>query len=55
MNWTDPPFLFTNVVDLTSDVPKFEKLLKDQTVSGNMDPPEGALDAMLQVVQCKVG
>nr|XP_018671881.1 G-protein coupled receptor 98-like isoform X2 [Ciona intestinalis] len=50
---TDAPFLFRNVIDLTSDVDKFEQVLSKQNVSGNLDPPEGALDAMLQVVKCK--
>ncbi|XP_077973499.1 uncharacterized protein LOC120348632 isoform X2 [Styela clava] len=50
---TDAPFLFKNVVRLTSNIPKFEETLKKENVSGNLDPPEGALDAMLQVVECK--
>lgn len=53
-NYTDAPFLFKNVVQLTSDVSIFEETLKNETVSGNLDPPEGALDAMLQVVKCQV-
>lgn len=51
--WTRPPFLFQNVIELTSDIPRFQATIKKENVSGNLDPPEGALDAMLQAMECK--
>ena len=51
-NETEPPFLFKNVINLTSNVEFFEQVLSRQKVSGNLDPPEGALEAMLQVTEC---
>jgi syndecan 4 len=50
---SDPPFLFENVIRLTSDIEEFKEIVKDIKVSGNLDPPEAALDAMLQAVKCK--
>ena len=51
-NETEAPFLFKNVINLTSDVFFFQKVLEKQKVSGNLDPPEGALEAMLQATEC---
>jgi len=52
VNETEAPFLFKNVINLTSNVVFFGEVLDKQKVSGNLDPPEGALEAMLQATQC---
>lgn len=34
---------------------EFTRVIKRQRISGNMDTPEGGLDAMLQAAVCQVG
>ncbi|OCT62976.1 integrin beta-4 isoform X1 [Xenopus laevis] len=52
--WLDstPPFSFKNVIQLTSDVEKFRSELMKEKISGNLDPPEGGFDAILQTAVC---
>uniref|UniRef100_A0A6I8QE45 Integrin beta n=1 Tax=Xenopus tropicalis TaxID=8364 RepID=A0A6I8QE45_XENTR len=52
--WLDstPPFSFKNVIQLTSDVGKFRNELMKEKISGNLDPPEGGFDAILQTAVC---
>ena len=35
------------------DASEFKRTVKDLPISGNVDNPEGALDALLQVMACK--
>ncbi|XP_062893542.1 integrin beta-7-like [Mobula hypostoma] len=48
-----PPFSFRNVLPLTQEAGKFETEVGKQEVSGNLDTPEGGLDAMMQAVVCE--
>uniref|UniRef100_A0A803SXC9 Integrin beta n=1 Tax=Anolis carolinensis TaxID=28377 RepID=A0A803SXC9_ANOCA len=52
-----PPFAFRHVLSLTDDVQRFHKEVGKQSISGNLDVPEGGLDAMMQVAVCgsKIG
>ncbi|KAH0629498.1 hypothetical protein JD844_011600, partial [Phrynosoma platyrhinos] len=53
--WTDadPPFSFKNVIRLTHDIDTFSDELMKERVSGNLDPPEGGFDAILQTAVCR--
>lgn len=51
---SDPPFSFQNVIHLTSNLEFFNTKLKDETISGNLDAPEGGFDAILQAAVCGV-
>nr|XP_033818368.1 integrin beta-4 isoform X8 [Geotrypetes seraphini] len=57
--WPDstPPFSFKNVIRLTDNVNHFRSELEKEHISGNLDPPEGGFDAMLQTAVCtdKIG
>ncbi|XP_047424046.1 integrin beta-1a isoform X1 [Mugil cephalus] len=46
------PFSFKNVLKLTSDGKKFNTLVGQQHISGNLDSPEGGFDAIMQVAVC---
>ncbi|KAJ1130126.1 hypothetical protein NDU88_008482 [Pleurodeles waltl] len=52
--WTGstPPFSFKNVIRLTNDVDEFRTKLMSERISGNLDPPEGGFDAILQTAVC---
>nr|XP_025035663.1 integrin beta-2 [Pelodiscus sinensis] len=47
-----PPFAFRHVLSLTNDAKLFEREVNKQAISGNLDAPEGGLDAMMQVAVC---
>ncbi|KAK5850417.1 hypothetical protein PBY51_001300 [Eleginops maclovinus] len=49
---SDPPFAFENVIKLTSDPDFFINELQKERISGNLDPPEGGFDAILQAAVC---
>ncbi|XP_067863640.1 integrin beta-1-like isoform X2 [Heptranchias perlo] len=51
------PFSYKNVLPLTNDGSKFNELVSNQTISGNLDSPEGGFDAIMQVAVCgdKIG
>ncbi|XP_049916402.1 integrin beta-4 [Epinephelus moara] len=49
---SDPPFSFQNVIKLTPNVPFFNSELQNETISGNLDAPEGGFDAILQAAVC---
>lgn len=51
---SDPPFSFKNVIKLTNNVDFFISELKKERISGNLDPPEGGFDAILQAAVCEV-
>ncbi|XP_077172895.1 integrin beta-2 isoform X2 [Paroedura picta] len=52
-----PPFAFRHVLSLTDNVKQFEREVGLQNISGNLDAPEGGLDAMMQAAVCgsKIG
>lgn len=39
---------------MTGNMSEFTRVIKRQRISGNMDTPEGGLDAMLQAAVCQV-
>uniref|UniRef100_A0ABI8AMU0 Integrin beta n=1 Tax=Felis catus TaxID=9685 RepID=A0ABI8AMU0_FELCA len=47
------PFSFRHVLSLTSDAKAFEREVGRQSVSGNLDSPEGGFDAILQAALCQ--
>lgn len=49
-----PPFDFRHVLKLTNDAQLFTKEVGKQSISGNLDPPEAGLDAMMQAAVCRV-
>ncbi|KAM4626220.1 integrin beta-2 isoform 1-T2 [Discoglossus pictus] len=52
-----PPFSFKHILNLTGDGVQFQRQVGQQEISGNLDTPEGGLDAMMQVAVCgdKIG
>lgn len=46
------PFAFRHVLKLTSNSEQFRTEVGKQLISGNLDAPEGGLDAMMQVAVC---
>ncbi|CAH8501676.1 unnamed protein product [Dicrocoelium dendriticum] len=48
----DPPFLYKHILPLTDNYEEFQKKTKVTRPSGNLDSPEGGLDALLQVARC---
>ncbi|XP_006876618.1 PREDICTED: integrin beta-2 [Chrysochloris asiatica] len=47
-----PPFAFRHVLKLTNNSNQFQTEVGKQLISGNLDAPEGGLDAMMQVAAC---
>lgn len=47
-----PPFAFRHVLSLTDNSRRFQTEVGKQLISGNLDAPEGGLDAMMQVAAC---
>nr|XP_055070808.1 integrin beta-2 [Misgurnus anguillicaudatus]XP_055070809.1 integrin beta-2 [Misgurnus anguillicaudatus]XP_055070810.1 integrin beta-2 [Misgurnus anguillicaudatus] len=47
-----PAFGFQHVLPLTSDGDTFKNMVAKQQISGNLDPPEGSLDAIMQAAVC---
>ncbi|KAM5153290.1 integrin beta-2 [Mantella aurantiaca] len=52
-----PPFSFKHILPLTTNGALFRNKVGEQSISGNLDSPEGGLDAMMQVAVCgeKIG
>ncbi|KAL7057357.1 hypothetical protein AAHC03_019090 [Spirometra sp. Aus1] len=48
----DPPFLYKHILSLTNNFDEFRKKTILSRPSGNLDSPEGGLDALLQVARC---
>ncbi|KAF0884245.1 ITB2 protein, partial [Crocuta crocuta] len=46
------PFAFRHVLKLTNNSRQFQTEVGKQLISGNLDAPEGGLDAMMQVAAC---
>ncbi|OWK54961.1 Integrin beta-2 [Lonchura striata] len=47
-----PPFAFKHILSLTDNAEQFESEVGKQFISGNLDAPEGGLDAMMQAAVC---
>ncbi|XP_038144774.1 integrin beta-8 isoform X2 [Cyprinodon tularosa] len=48
-----PAHGFHHVLSMTGNISEFTRVVKRQRISGNVDTPEGGLDAMLQAAVCK--
>ncbi|KAI1891396.1 hypothetical protein AGOR_G00143390 [Albula goreensis] len=48
-----PAFSFRHVLSLTQNGSLFSELVGRQQISGNLDSPEGGLDALMQVATCE--
>lgn len=48
------PFSYKNVLSLTENGHRFNSLVSQQQISGNLDSPEGGFDAIMQVAVCGV-
>ncbi|KAM8767774.1 integrin beta-8 [Acanthopagrus schlegelii] len=48
-----PAHGFHHVLGMTGNISEFTRTIKRQRISGNMDTPEGGLDAMLQAAVCQ--
>ncbi|TPP60603.1 Integrin beta [Fasciola gigantica] len=48
----DPPFLYKHILSLTDNFEEFREKTKVTRPSGNLDSPEGGMDALLQVARC---
>ncbi|XP_041366315.1 integrin beta-PS-like [Gigantopelta aegis] len=48
-----PPFGYRHRLPLTTDLNSFIKAIEGSNVTGNMDVPEGGLDAIMQAVACE--
>ncbi|XP_061738790.1 integrin beta-8 isoform X2 [Nerophis ophidion] len=48
-----PAHGFHHVLSLSGNMSQFTRVIKRQRISGNMDTPEGGLDAMLQAAVCQ--
>ncbi|KAG2465266.1 MDR1 protein, partial [Polypterus senegalus] len=50
-----PAHGFIHALSLTKNITDFTRVVQQQHISGNMDTPEGGLDAMLQAAVCQIG
>nr|XP_023020007.1 integrin beta-PS-like [Leptinotarsa decemlineata] len=48
-----PAYSFKNHLPLSSDYEEFRRQVESAKVSGNLDSPEGSLDAIMQAIVCK--
>ncbi|KAH9520115.1 Integrin beta-1 [Bulinus truncatus] len=48
-----PPFEFQHLLNMTKNTQLFTKKVKETNITGNLDHPEGSLDAIMQSVTCK--
>lgn len=49
-----PAFGYQHVLSLTKDEAQYTNMVSTQKISGNLDTPEGGLDAIMQVATCVV-
>lgn len=49
-----PAFGYKHVLSLTDNGSQFTNMVSKQYISGNLDTPEGSLDAIMQAVSCEV-
>ena len=47
------PFSFINNCPLTDNIQDFVNKMNNESISGNLDFPEGGIDALMQVVVCR--
>lgn len=47
-------FGYRHVLSMTSSQDEYKKKVTTQSISGNLDSPEGSLDAMMQAAVCGV-
>ncbi|KAK2570400.1 Integrin beta-PS [Acropora cervicornis] len=47
-----PAFGFVNQLSLTENISEFESVINRVNISGNIDNPEGTLDALMQIAVC---
>merc|ERR1719457_246923 len=48
-----PVFGFKHQLKITEDGEQFKTVVKDTTISGNIDSPEGGFDALMQIAVCQ--
>ncbi|KAM9337147.1 integrin beta-1-like [Symphorus nematophorus] len=48
-----PPFTYRHVLSLTANGSLFSELVGGQRISGNLDSPEGGLEALMQAAACE--
>lgn len=48
-----PTYGFRHILPLVANSVEFEKKVKEQVISGNLDEPEGGFDALMQVAVCE--
>ncbi|XP_062297386.1 integrin beta-1-A-like [Scomber scombrus] len=48
-----PPFNYHHILSLTTNGSLFTELVGEQRISGNLDSPEGGLDALMQAAMCE--
>lgn len=48
-------FGYRHVLNMTASEGEFKRKVTEQFISGNLDSPEGSLDAMMQAAVCEVG
>jgi len=48
-----PPYSFKNHLSLIPDAKLFSQKVGNTKISGNLDTPEGGLDAIMQAIVCK--
>ncbi|CAH1183024.1 unnamed protein product [Ceutorhynchus assimilis] len=48
-----PPYSFKNHLSLMTDAALFSRRVRETQISGNLDTPEGGLDAIMQAIVCK--
>lgn len=51
--WCRPAHGFHHILSMTGNMSEFTRVIQHQMISGNMDTPEGGLDAMLQATVCQ--
>ncbi|KAL6266943.1 hypothetical protein P5V15_000028 [Pogonomyrmex californicus] len=47
------PYGYRNIMRLSQDTSKFAGLVRNASVSGNLDAPEGGFDAIMQAIVCR--
>ncbi|KAM9839732.1 integrin beta-1-like [Aulostomus maculatus] len=48
-----PPFTYHHILSLTTNGSLFTELVGEQRISGNLDSPEGGLEALMQAAVCE--
>ncbi|GFS27102.1 integrin beta [Elysia marginata] len=48
-----PPYEYKHLLNMTHEVLEFQTIVRDTKLTGNIDIPEGSIDAILQAVACE--